>query len=378
VKVVLLNRITLVLGFLGIFIAGYLTLSHQLRADVPCGPSGGCDKVLSHPAAMLGTIPVAAVGLFGYLLITGLAVARAATGVTRIPKLAVFGFVISAIGAAASLYYQFVALTVIRQRCDWCLASAIVMVIAFIVHGLLAQSVEASKEEAPGGSDFFLTSGIAGLTIVALAISGFQMAQFSTPLPSNLDQSKPLVPDQANVLGSPDARITIVEFADMYCPACRASGPRVKEIVKQNPEKIRLVFRHWPLVQQHPLAVNSALVAEMAADEKRFWEYLTAVMESETPPEDAEDLIAIASTLGMDAAKIRERLNNESDPAYTRVARDMRAADELGLQFTPTFFLQIDGKTVSVASSRDIFDKLNEPRFQEILKAPAAANAPAQ
>ena len=82
-KALLLNRILIVLGCLGIFIAGILSLEAKFDLAVPCGPTGGCAIVAADPSSKFAGIPVAYFGLLGYLLLAGVATIR---GVNPISK----------------------------------------------------------------------------------------------------------------------------------------------------------------------------------------------------------------------------------------------------------------------------------------------------
>ena len=143
---VALNRATLVLGFLGIFIAGYISLSHVLHISLPCGITHGCDIVQSHPTSYIvgnaadGGIPVAYVGVLGYLFLTILAIVRAMQGKPLSKPLVLIGFIASAIGALYSGFLTYTALYVIKATCVWCIASALTMVVTTIVYAAMIQA----------------------------------------------------------------------------------------------------------------------------------------------------------------------------------------------------------------------------------------------
>lgn len=72
--------------------------------------------------------------------------------------------------------------------------------------------------------------------------------------------------------GSPDARVTVVEFGDLECPHCRAAAPVLRALVDESAGDVRLVWRHFPLFEVHPHALTAALAAEAFAAHGRFWE----------------------------------------------------------------------------------------------------------
>ena len=73
-------------------------------------------------------------------------------------------------------------------------------------------------------------------------------------------------------LGPADARVTIVEFGDYECPACRSAYPEIERALEKYGQDVTLVYRHWPL-EYHSLALPAAVAAECAAEQGVFWEY---------------------------------------------------------------------------------------------------------
>lgn len=126
----LLNRVVFVLSLLGVLVAGFLWAAHATHADIPCGGSGGCDKVAASPYSRFpagGTIPVAALGTMGYLLLAGLAVARTVRPQATRPLLGLI-VLIALVATAFSLYLTYVELFIIDAVCRWCLASQTIIV----------------------------------------------------------------------------------------------------------------------------------------------------------------------------------------------------------------------------------------------------------
>ena len=72
--------------------------------------------------------------------------------------------------------------------------------------------------------------------------------------------------------GSAQAKVTIVEFSDFQCPACRQAEVAIKQILADYPQEVRLVYRHLPLTQIHQQAMAAAELAEAAAAQEKFWQ----------------------------------------------------------------------------------------------------------
>ena len=113
------TTVALVLTVLGIAIAGYLTYVHYEGLSPVC-TTGGCERVQASSYSEIGPIPVALLGLIGYLLILGSLLVRGDVG-------RALTFMLSLTGLAFSLYLTYLELFVIDAICQWCVASAVVM-----------------------------------------------------------------------------------------------------------------------------------------------------------------------------------------------------------------------------------------------------------
>jgi predicted DsbA family dithiol-disulfide isomerase len=134
--------------------------------------------------------------------------------------------------------------------------------------------------------------------------------------------------------GSPNAAVTIVEWADFECPACRAASPVLDQMVKAN-DDVRLVFKNFPL-DAHENA-ESAARAAMAADKQgKFWPMHKALFASEAPLIDAT-LEQIAKDLALDLVQYKKDRRSES--VADAVARDKKQAEEVKLAATPTIYI---------------------------------------
>src|SRR6267143_4108939 len=75
-----------------------------------------------------------------------------------------------------------------------------------------------------------------------------------------------------HVLGSPDAPVSLVQYADFECPFCGRAFPELKRVLHDLGRSVRFVFRHFPMSEQHPHAQSAAEVAEAAGTQGKFWE----------------------------------------------------------------------------------------------------------
>lgn len=115
------------LAAIGVVVATYLTTVHYAGAEPICALSGSCEKVQSSQYAELGGIPVALIGLGGYLaILASLVVARGESG--RLARVGMTG-----VGFGFSVYLTSLELFVIDAICQWCVASAVLMTALFVL-----------------------------------------------------------------------------------------------------------------------------------------------------------------------------------------------------------------------------------------------------
>ena len=369
VKALLLNRVLLILSFIGLFVAGALSMEKALNISLPCGNESGCDMVASHPSSLLfGHIPVAYIGLLGYLFFAGLAISRS----LKTPydtKLVTIGWAASAFGAAFSIWLQYISLFQIHAVCPYCLTSAITMISTFITYGLLysAHKKDPTPETELAKLDLWMIAGIPFAIVVVLGgLGSSDKGGKALDVGSIELNEKILIPDRPNSFGPEEAPLTIVEFADMNCPSCQKTSPKVKEFAVTNPKTVRIVYRHFPL-KMHKYGQVSAAMGEYAAEKGLFWDFTLSVMGLNRQPDSVDELLGIAKSLGMDPKDIKNRLSNTSDPVYDRVTRDMNAGHKVGIKATPTFIILAKGLKPDSAGPNDVIDKLNSPTYRNII-----------
>lgn len=139
-----------------------------------------------------------------------------------------------------------------------------------------------------------------------------------------------------HAVGPPDARVTLVEYGDFECPFCGRAYPELKRLLKQLGSKVRFVFRHFPLTEEHPHAQHAAEVAEAAAAQGRFWEMHDLLYTHQDALQD-EDLMKYSRDLGLDVERVRSELTGHTHRA--RVERDVVSGATSGVSGTPRFFI---------------------------------------
>lgn len=163
------------------------------------------------------------------------------------------------------------------------------------------------------------------------------------------------------IKGAPNAKAELIEYSDLECPACAAFNPVLEKLSNDFPNDFKLVYRHFPL-PQHGNAKAAAYAAEAAGRQGKFFEMASKIFESQTEWESLPESVAkdkfknIAPELGLDLNKFQNDLNDSS--IKNSVQRDLDSGNALGINSTPTFFL--NNKKIQNPRSYEEFKKLIE------------------
>lgn len=161
----------------------------------------------------------------------------------------------------------------------------------------------------------------------------------------------PVPVDDDPSFGPADAPITIIEFSDYQCPFCRKWFDEVYARLKETyPDKVRFVYRDFPLTNIHPEAQPAAEAADCANEQGVFWEYHDKLFGG-TLELGQEAYIQYASELGLDLTKFKQCL--EERRYQKEVEADLEYAANLGVNSTPTFF--INGIPIIGAQPFEVF-----------------------
>jgi protein-disulfide isomerase len=156
-------------------------------------------------------------------------------------------------------------------------------------------------------------------------------------------------------LGSEDAALTIVEFADFGCPYSRQVSFLMRSLAHEYGDRIRYVYRDFPLTDIHPQAFRAAEAGECADDQGKFWEMHDKMYQNQSDLSD-ERLIEHARSLGLDMGRFLACFNNGVHTA--EVQTDYDEGLGAGVYGTPTFFL--NGNKVDGAIPADVLRALIE------------------
>ena len=142
--------------------------------------------------------------------------------------------------------------------------------------------------------------------------------------------------DRDHIQGPADAAVTLVEYGDYECPYCGAAYPIVKELQARMGDRLRFVFRNFPISTSHPHAEQAAEAAEAGAAQGRFWEMHDLLYENQTQLRD-QDLHAYAEQLGIDVERFDKDLAEHVHAP--RVREDFMSGVRSGVNGTPSFYV---------------------------------------
>jgi protein-disulfide isomerase len=194
-----------------------------------------------------------------------------------------------------------------------------------------------------------------------------------------------LTPTQ-HIEGQGKSGVTLVEYGDFQCPYCGEYYPTVKQVVAEYNEQITFQFRNFPLTSLHPNAFAGARAAEAAGLMGKYWQMHDLLYDQNdeyyesneeipgwigvTDPEPV--FIKDAVSLGLNGQKFQQLYS--SDQVDNLVLADQNAGNSLGVDATPTFYL--DGKQVQVDDSVSAFQTIiNSAIAQKEGKASSATTS---
>jgi len=174
--------------------------------------------------------------------------------------------------------------------------------------------------------------------------------------------------------GPRNAPVTIVEFAEFQCPFCAQGAGTVKQLEEKYGDKIRVVFRDFPLVGFHQYASKSAEAGSCANEQGKFWEMYDKLFANQSNLK-VPDLKQYAAELKLDVGQFNQCLDSGK---YAKTwQQDTDEGSQYGVTGTPTFF--VNGRMLVGNVPLDKFSQVIDEELQRNRAAGASASAaPAQ
>ena len=208
------------------------------------------------------------------------------------------------------------------------------------------------------------------LVAVVVVFAQRQAAPPPTPtaevLPSTRNYPVGTTPEGYPYKGNPDAKVTVVEYSDYQCPFCRRAEPTVSQLLTEYGDKIRFVYRDYPL-QFHQRAMPASIAAHCGAEQGKYWQFHENLMKEQGDLSD-DDLKKRATAIGLDGAKFAACFEAKKVQPAIDVA--FKEGQSLGVTGTPSFF--VNGRMIVGAKPIDEFKALIQ---EELDRAATQATA---
>ena len=200
-----------------------------------------------------------------------------------------------------------------------------------------------------------VTWWILGLLLLVLLVWG--VSKSDQPPAAPLSGGEIPVDQDDWIKGNPAAPVTLVEFSDFQCPACRSYKQIIQQVTETFPNDVRFVYKHFPLTTIHGNAEEAARASEAAGVQGKFWAMHDILFDKQSDwsvgsPED--DFKNYALEIGLDVGQYV--LDYDSSAVKSAVQTDANLANALRLNGTPTFFL--NNRQIENPASFDEFKNL--------------------
>ena len=391
--------ISLLLSALGL-LASLYAVNHHIdvkmtgSSDAICNINDqfNCDDVARSPySEILGT-PVAVYGagyFFGLLILLGVGIGKPEY---RRDTTLTYGFS-SIVGVLVCLVFGGISFFVIQRFCPSCMAIYAICFLQLVVTFFFRQQLP----EKPWGIKSIGNGSTYLLLALAISIGAYQFLQptphdFQRDLPqsgmkkfhqqSNQENQTILDYQEASFRidrspyagygedyrkGDDSAKVTIVEFADFQCPACRRASGQLKQLQQEYGNTISIVFKNFPIdkdcnpnvsreVHQH--ACSAAILARCAGRYGKFWEMHDRIFANQSNLSQ-EKLAELGKEVGLSDDQMAEC--NTSVDILNKIKEDIKQGQDAGVSGTPTLFMnkrKIIGNDRSLEAMKREIDRL--------------------
>lgn len=365
-RLVWVRRVLFGLALIGFFIATYLFIAYSTQATIACGGgSHGCDVVrISRWSKMFG-ISTPILGMMFYAGMAGLMIVRTVKPSWNARWMYRLTMVGATVGLIESIFLTGVQALEIKQYCTWCLASAVTATLLFVVSwGDQSHHLDTHNNAKEFQIQFFMAlfAMIAGSIAIYLLFA--PVPQRETPAIEQIQPSseqseaamKALYPSNLEFSGSASATVTIVEFVDFECPACREFYPEFQKVKQQLGDRLKYTYRMFPL-PIHRRSLDAAVAAVCAKRQGMFYPYADALMEEEGL--ERKDLMRRAAELRLNMDQFSACLEDKT--VKDEIRKDLEDGDSLGVNQTPTVFIN-DTMIQGLPNADQLMDLANSIR----------------
>ncbi len=313
-----------------------------------------CQAAVDSRFSAIFGIPISLLGMAFYASILVLTVFESdkARGSKNVFRPATIATVTFGLGVLYSIFLAIVSLTQVGSICPFCAVLYGVNIMGFISSSIWAGMWPQDVVKAQVGDTgafyngwtglFVLSYGVAlllGMILVEGAVDN-RIADERRSADERAQAMEAVDPGEyaeapAPAKGPEDAPVQLVEFSSFGCPHCGTFAQVVDQVAEEYDEELRVEFRHFPL-GTGDLAHGAARAAHCADEQGEFWQ-MHETLFANRGTYRVDDLPQFAEQLGLDVEEFEECIDDPTTRA--RVDADRNAGRELGVQATPTFFV---------------------------------------
>lgn len=154
-------------------------------------------------------------------------------------------------------------------------------------------------------------------------------------------------PDK-EVLGNPNASVSVQIYSDLECPACAQASTFLDVLIEKFPDQLKITYHHFPLESIHPDAFGAAVAAECAGKQGKFWKFVKYAYKFQKEL-DTKNLKKHALNLALDTDAFNTCLDN--DETADLVKADLKSSLRQGIKGTPSF--SVNGKVLKLGSGQE-------------------------
>jgi protein-disulfide isomerase len=199
--------------------------------------------------------------------------------------------------------------------------------------------------------------------VIAVLIGGLWLlinaanAPLTPPPPAEI-QNVPSVSKTDLIRGNPNAKVTLIEYADFQCPACAVMHATIKQLQGDFKDNLRLVYRFFPLTNIHQNSLISAQAVYAAGLQGKFWEMFDMVYENQESWSDSTQPKTIFTDYAKKIGLNLNKFNSDMDSDLTKkfITDEQSQGLDLGINATPTIFM--NGKEIQNPATYEEFKKL--------------------
>lgn len=197
------------------------------------------------------------------------------------------------------------------------------------------------------------------IALLFIGIFAFTKSKSDAPEGGNSSQS---AQTSNHTVGAGNKKVTLVEYGDFQCPACKSFYPVVKQVKEAYGDDIKFQFMHFPLTQIHPNAMQASRSAEAAGNQGKFFEMHDLLYENQDQWSQSSNptstFESFAEQLGLNMDQFKSDVISAKTLAV--INADQKSGQALGVESTPTFVIngkKLDKNPTSLEEFKKLIDE---------------------